>query len=1278
MMSAMVRIRAASGLFATARALLDTCSTVHLITLELAKRLQLPIRRSTESIDGVNALSTHTIGKTSVVLESMINPSYRKFISCTVIEQITGLEPRDVFPRDQLELPKNLPLADPNFHIPRPVDILIGAGTTVALLQSGQTNISPTQGDLLLQKTHLGWVVVGGLEANKKARIDSCCLVNLQQTLERFWEIEDLSNKTVKTTENDLCEKYYVDHVQRASDGKYVVKLPFRYDDFDLGESRSQALRRFYSLQRKLQANPELKLEYHKVMQEYLDLGHMSLVSDESLPGYYIPHHAVIKNSSTTTKLRVVFDASAKTSTDLSLNKVLMVGATIQDKLFEHLLRFRTHVFVITADIEKMYRQIWIAPEDRRYHRIFWYNDGHISVFNLNTVTFGVSSSPFLAIRTIHQLAREEATTFPLASSIVQRDLYVDDLLTGADSLDEVLRLRDEIINLLKVGGFNIRQWASNHSHALDNVASKTFQSTSGMPQEAISKTLGIAWNSQSDTLVYTSKPIALKEKFTKRLILSEIAKIFDPLGLLGPIVFAAKVIMQDCWRLKIGWDESVSQELAAKWLAFAEQLTNMSAIDINRRLIISQPTGIEIHGFCDASKLGYGACLYIRSTNSSNQVWVRLACSKSRVAPIKETTIPKLELCGALTLAKLYHDVRSTLGVSISRSILWSDSTIALAWIKKSPVLLKVFESNRVKEIQKLSVDVEWRYVGTKTNPADALSRGQYPQEFQNNSNWFQGPHWLSQPSSAWPTNPTVEVRSPPDPIEPQCLIVQSESSVVFDRFSSYSKLIVVISRCLRWRSSNIFKTEHVSVTERHQTETRILCQIQQEQFGAEINNLKKDKPVKSAKLGAFNPYIDDNGLLRVGGRLKNSMLTRTQKHPILLPSHHHVTDLIIRETHQRMHHAGIQSTLFALRQKFWLLDGKNQVRKIVHKCVVCIRHRPEPIQYKMVDLPTSRVQGSSAFEHTGLDFCGPFLIKEKRYNRASRSRNTTLIKAYGCIFICMSTRAVHIEIVSDLSTDAFLASFRRFIGRRGIPSHVHSDNGLNFVGANNQLHELYSLLQSKDHQDQVLSFSSPRNITWHFNPPLSPHFGGVWEAAVKSFKHHFKRVVGTQSLMFEELATLAVDIEAILNSRPLCTISTDPNDPIALSPADILIGKKLTSLPDPDLLSVPDNKLSTWRFLTKARQDFWKRWQLEYLNEMQKRHKWQKDGAVELKKGSVVILIDKNKPCMVWELGVITEVYPGSDGVIRVVEVKTARGVYTRNTTTLCPLLPDTQPTS
>ena len=260
-----------------------------------------------------------------------------------------------------------------------------------------------------------------------------------------------------------------------------------------------------------------------------------------------MPHHCVIKTSSDTTKVRVVFDASAPISNGVSLNNTLFVGPTMQDTLFETLLRFRVHVYVLTADIAKLYRQILIHPKNRRYQRIFWLIENAIRVFQLNTVTFGVSAAAYLAIRTIIQLARDESENIPLASQILERDLYVDDLLTGADILDETFKIRDEIIELLKRGGFDIQLWASNHQHALDNIDENIFGLDCTVKENPVSKTLGVLWNSRSDEFIYTVRQINTDDKITKRNILSKIAKIFDPLGLLGPVVFAAKVILQDC-----------------------------------------------------------------------------------------------------------------------------------------------------------------------------------------------------------------------------------------------------------------------------------------------------------------------------------------------------------------------------------------------------------------------------------------------------------------------------------------------------------------------------------------------------------------------------------------------------------------------------------------------------------------------------------------------------------------------------------------------------------
>jgi len=374
-----------------------------------------------------------------------------------------------------------------------------------------------------------------------------------------------------------------------------------------------------------------------------------------------------------------------------------------------------------------------------------------------------------------------------------------------------------------------------------------------------------------------------------------------------------------------------------------------------------------------------------------------------------------------------------------------------------------------------------------------------------------------------------------------------------------------------------------------------------QQQCFEREITSLKSNKslPPKSPVL-SLNPFLDDLGILRVGGRLRHAAIPQDQKTPALLPRHSRLTELIITSTHKSHLHAGPNLVLAILQQRFWILRARDAVRFLVKKCVVCTRQTATVQQQFMADLPLHRVTPSAPFKRCGVDYAGPFLL------RPNLQRSKVTIKAYLALFVCFSTRAFHLELVSSLSTEAFLATFRRFVSRRGLPSDVHSDCGTNFVGANRELKEMLELVKSTNHNNRVSSTLANDGINWHFNPPGAPHFGGLWEAGVKSVKYHLNRIVGNTRLTFEELATTITQVEACLNSRPITSFSSDPNDLSVLTSGHFLIGQPLVAVPEPDITTLPQNKLSRWQLVQTLQQQFWKRWSSEFLSRLQQRPKW------------------------------------------------------------------------
>lgn len=438
-------------------------------------------------------------------------------------------------------------------------------------------------------------------------------------------------------------------------------------------------MKRLQHVINKFSRDSSYKEQYSNAIQKFIDSHYMSISKSLDSSGYYIPHHAVIKMSSSTTKVRVVFDASAKTTTGYSLNDLLMNGPTIQDTLFSLVLRFRTYTYVLIADIEKMFLRFLIREEDRKYLKILWPVNDKIYTHTLNTVTFGLKTAPFLSIRCLQQLAEDDGHNYPLAAKILTKDLYVDNLITGTNSRKEAREIYEQMTKLVNCAQLNMRQWVCNDDKILDGVDEKSLDNEFLMNIDSTLKALGIYWKAKQDCLIYTVKLLDSPKTVTKRIILSEIAKLFDPLGLIGPVILYAKRIMQELWKLKLTWDESVPSVIYTDWQIFCKQLKALDKISFKRKSIIDEAKNIQLHGFSDASDDGYGACIYLVSNDGNGEFHSSLLCAKSRVAPLKKLTTPRLELCGALLLAELYESVVNSIVVNLDDTVFWTDSEIVL-----------------------------------------------------------------------------------------------------------------------------------------------------------------------------------------------------------------------------------------------------------------------------------------------------------------------------------------------------------------------------------------------------------------------------------------------------------------------------------------------------------------------------------------------------------------------------------------------------------------------
>ncbi|KRY45648.1 hypothetical protein T03_16907, partial [Trichinella britovi] len=737
-----------------------------------------------------------------------------------------------------------------------------------------------------------------------------------------------------------------------------------------------------------------------------------------------------------------------------------------------------------------MFLQVGLREEDRDVCRFLWRKDGPggpIATYRLTRVCFGLACSPYLAMQVVNHHLREKRDCFGTVVDDIMAGMYVDDLVVSCDSIEEARDFAHRSSELLASGGFHLAKWASNAPEALvDRPTEEIFRDR----YSCLWKTLGVSWNPQKDEPTFRPPELAASQnQETKRDLLRTAASVFDPLGGLTPFTVRAKQMFQSLWQTGMAWDDNLPAEVELQWRVWKLELNELHCIAMPRAYFPFSPTEasrLELHGFGDASEAAYAAVVYLRAVKTPDDVRVSFVTAKSRVAPLKKLSTPRLELMAALLCARLVCYVRKELALNVEACHCWSDSKVALGWINGDANQWKPFVANRVREIQALTPSLWWRYIPTEDNPADLASRGS---------------------PETWPEAEREE---------------RIERLEVLEKERRATAVLVTVSP--PQDAANVINPGRtgIGLTSDELKEAERIW-IRQEQIHAFGSKESLDKAMTKMLCG-LNPFLDEFGVLRVGGRLGRAQLEEETKFPALLPRKGMIVDLLIRREHNRQLHAGVAQTLAALRERFWILRGRSAVKRVLRTCGICRRVAARPFQQRMGDLPAIRVNPARPFSNVGIDFVGPLLVR-------SESSKSVIKKAYICLFTCMVVRAIHLELVPDQTIESFLRALRRFVARRGRPDTIQSDNFKTFHQANAFLKHLFSGRNWETVQRHLAS----ERVEWIFITERSPWCGGYWERLVRSVKTALKATLGQCLAAPDELRTVLCEVEARVNDRPL-----------------------------------------------------------------------------------------------------------------------------------------------
>lgn len=1159
------------------------------------------------------------------------------------------------------------------------------------------------------QRTMLGWVVVGDVcidgrhppdsvnsfktyvsMAGRPSLLKPCPnTLSVHEVLNFKNKCDDFDCDTIKLGQSVFDRTPHDDHpgasvedklfmetmetgFRKDESGNWSAPLPFKPDRDKLPNNFPMAFHRAKSLDRSLKSDEKKREHFTEFMQNLIDNKHAEVApklkeGDES---WHLPVFGVY-HPKKPDKIRCVFDSSAKFG-ETSLNKVLLSGPDLNNSLLGVLLRFRKNRVAASADIQQMFYSFHVDEKHRDYLRFLWHRDNDFNkeliCYRMTVHVFGNSPSPSVAIYGLKRCAQDADSD---VREFIERHFYVDDGLISVDTSDEMISLLKRTqTTLMDSGNIRLHKFACNNEEVMSALPQQDLaQDLKDLDLESdsfpLQRSLGLYWDLSTDSFTYRISDDI--KPFTRRGILSTLNSVYDPLGFVAPVLVRGKWLLRDLMQSSVSWDDPLPEQKRMEWETWRESLFALKDFSIPRMFVSSSLCSTaydsyELHVFADASEKAIGAVAYLRSVRANGSSDVGFVMGKAKVSPQHGHTIPRLELCAAVLAVELYEHVMDNLDQTLNVVKFYTDSKVVLGYIFNQTRRFYIYVENRINRIRRSTLPEQWNFVPTSINPADQATRSVAAEDI-GSSSWINGPtNFLNRDTQtvcSESDNNLVDPDSDKE-IRPVVSVFKSEietpTTMLVDKITKFSKwtslvrAITVLRRAIKARSQKV-KSKVDSIKE---TEEFLIRTVQMDSYRQDIECLRNGMNLrKSSSIVSLDPFLDDNDILRVGGRLnKSNWIPYEEKNPILLPGKSHLAIIIVEHFHSQVKHQGRHFTEGAVRSAgFWITGLKRLVSSVIHRCVTCRKLRGRLEVQHMADLPPDRIEPTPPFTNVGVDAFGPWTVVHRRTRGGCANS-----KRWAILFTCLTTRAIHIEVVDEMSSSAFINAVRRFIAIRGKVKLFRSDRGTNFVGATDALQ-----VEAINVEDTIVkNYLTKSNAVWLFNAPHASNMGGAWERLIGVTRRILDAILLESKVKFlthDVLVTFMAEVSSIVNHRPITPVSTDKDNPFVLSPAILLTQKHPSD--NMEIVEEFDEKdllRSEWKRVMVLSDRFWARWRREYLSTLQCRRKWTSHEP-NVKEGDVILLKDKTLVRNEWPMGIVTRTFPSDDDKVRKTEIRIIR---------------------